>query len=118
MKTRPSTASLALLALAALSFVGCGTTTTVRLSGPPGTQVSGHYRTTQGSMDFNGNADWQMDFVHQRLEEFEFQKSSVEPPVALEILRGRRVLVRATAPTGTSGLRVRHEDGWKVENVR
>lgn len=118
MKTRPSTASIALLALAALCFVGCGTTTNVRLSGPPGTQVRGHYRTTHGSMDFTGNADWQMDFVHQRLEEFEFHKSSVEPTVALEIRRGRRVVVRATAPSGTAGLRVRHGDDWKVEDVR
>lgn len=56
-----------------------------------------------------------MNFGNQTLEEFEFKKNAVGQSVALEIRRGRRLLVRATSEPGTRGLRVSNADGWKVE---
>jgi hypothetical protein len=118
MKITPSPSSVAFCLLATLVLVGCGTSTTVRLTGTPGTQVSGSYRATHCSSDFAGTAGWQIDLGSQRLEEFEFQKTGVEQSVGLEIRRGRRFLVQATAEPGTRGLRVRPAEGWRVETVK
>ncbi len=115
MNSTPSPISLALCLLVSFVLVGCSTTTTVKLTGTPGTQVTGHYRATQVSSDFSGTPAWQMEFANQQLEEFEFQKTALEQSVALEIRRGRKVLVQATAEPGMRGLRVRHADGWRVE---
>ncbi len=118
MKTTPSSGCLALIVLISLALVGCGTTTSVRLAGPPGAQVSGHYRAAHVSSDFAGAADWKMDFGRQRLEEFEFRKNTLGHSVDLEIRQGDRPVVHATAEPGVPGLRVRNEGGWKVEKLR
>jgi hypothetical protein len=59
-----------------------------------------------------------MDLGGQRLEEFEFRKASVGHSVELDIRQGNKRLVHATAGPGTAGLRVREEDGWKVEALQ
>ena len=107
------------LLLFTLVLYGCSTPdTTVRLTGSEGSQVSGQYRATHVSSHFTGSANWQMNFGQQRLEEFEFQKGAAEQSVDLEIRRGGSLLVQATSQPGTSGLRVRRDQGWKVETVR
>jgi hypothetical protein len=119
MKT-PSSSSgyFAPLVLFSLVFVGCSTITTVRLTGTPGAQVSGHYRADHVSSDFAGTADWQMDFDGRRLEEFEFRKATPGHSVDLDIRQGDRQLVHATAEPGVLGLRVRNENGWRVEILK
>jgi hypothetical protein len=80
--------------------------------------VSGSYRATHVSSDFNGTAAWQMEFnQRQRLEEFEFRKATLGSSVDLEIRQGRTRLVHATAEPGVLGLRVRSIDGWTVERL-
>jgi hypothetical protein len=103
-----------------LSFlvVGCGHTTRVRLSGSPGAQVSGHYTATHVSSEFHGNANWQMSFPNQRLEEFEVKKAALDDSVDLDISQDRNPLVHATAEPGVRGLRVRNNGGWTVEKLK
>jgi hypothetical protein len=118
MKTTSTLSYLALLVFVSLALVGCGTTTTVSLTGTPGTQVSGHYRANHVSSDFAGTAAWQMSFDRQHLEDFEFRKATLGHSVDLDIRRGGRLLVHATAEPGTLGLRVRKESGWRVETLK
>lgn len=118
MKTKAPRINPTVFFLCAFALVGCGTTTTVRLTGSPGTQVTGHYRASHVSSDFAGGVGWQMSFGRQDLQEFEFRKAGAEQAVDLEIRQGRKVMVKATSEPGTIGLRVRHSDGWKVETVR
>src|SRR6185503_5964446 len=117
-KPTPSSDYLALFVLISLALVGCGTTTSVRLTGPPGVQVSGRYRAAHVNSDFAGAADWRMDFGRQRLEAFEFRKNTLAHSVNLEIREGDRAVVQATAEPGVPGLRVRNEGGWKVEKLQ
>ena len=118
MKPAPSSPPIALLVMISLLLVGCRTTTTVRLTGTPGTQVHGHYRANHLCSDFAGSADWKMDFGRQQLEEFEFSKVTLGHSVHLDIRQGRSQLVHATAEPGVPGLRVRKEGGWRVETLK
>jgi hypothetical protein len=113
-----SRACLALVFVLSVLTVGCGHTTRVRLSGSPGTQVSGHYTATHLSSEFHGNANWQMSFPNQRLEEFEVKKAALDDSVDLDISQDRNPLVHATAEPGVRGLRVRNNGGWTVEKLK
>ena len=118
MKIALTRVCLALALGLSLLAVGCGKTTRVRLSGSPGTQVSGHYTATHVSSEFHGNANWQMSFPNQRLEEFEVKKASPDDSVDLDISQDRNHLVHATAEPGVRGLRVRNDGGWQVEKLK
>lgn len=118
MKITPPLAFFAAIVLCSLAVAGCSTTTTARLTGPPNTLVTGHYRATHSSSDFAGPAPWQLDFGTQRLEEFEFRKADPERSVDLEIRQGQTSLVHTTAAPGTLGLRARRDNGWTVEVLR
>src|SRR6187431_2760550 len=100
MNTTSSSRCLALLILFSLVLAGCGTTTTVRLTGTPGTHVTGRYQADHVSSDFAGTAGWKMDFDGRRLEEFEFRKTTLEHSVDLDIHQGRKRMVHATADPG------------------
>lgn len=101
-----------------LLAVGCGTSTKVRMSGPPDAQVAGHYRGDHVRSEFSGRASWVMDFKRHELQEFEFRKLRQEDTVTLEIREGRNRVVQVTAGPASVGARALNEGGWSVHILR
>jgi hypothetical protein len=97
-----------LCALLSIFAEGCGTT--MRVSGPQGTEFSGHYRTTDHEQRVSGVlVPWHVT-VGGNLNSFEecaFEKADRQSNLVLEVRRGWSTVARVEAPAGISGVRAR-----------
>src|SRR5689334_5261432 len=89
---------------------GCGTT--MKISGSPGTEFSGHFRTSAHEQKVNGVlVPWSVTVAGNgnRFEECEFQKPDRQDDLILEIRRHGAVAARVEAPSGVLGVKARQE---------
>ena len=81
-------------ALGLLMYVGVGCSSTMRLSGTPGTQFSGYYMTGGGSMDVSGTVPAVYTVSGARLASCEFREASLDADLVLVIHRECRYAAR------------------------
>jgi len=110
--------SVALFGAAWLLVSGCSTTTTMKLSGTPGTSFTGHYRSGTSSFDVSGAVPLVVEVPGTSLQECEFRKSDAQATLALEIRHGKTQVLQGTAGPGTSGLRAQDDGGWHFQIIR
>ena len=107
------------LAFVLLGLTGCSSTTTLRLTGTPGTKIAGHYRVSGALSDFSGTVPAEFDLAGLRLEECEFRKDSKDGELVMEIEKGHRQRARVVASPGSVGVRAtRDGSAWKTEALR
>ena len=103
--------------LVSVLLVGCSTTT-IKLSGTPGTSFSGHYVLGTTAHDLYGTTPVVLEVPGGALTECEVRKADPKAILTLSIHRGPRTKVKATAEPGALGIRVRDNKGWTAKVLR
>lgn len=88
---------------------GCGTMTTMKLSGTPGAPFVGQY--TRNGHDIEITGTLPKTFKAREVSACEFRKLNPQDTLVLEATDGRSIL-KAPASAGAVGVRADFEEGW------